>query len=108
MILLHAPAMPFVPEEWHGRKICAMVVCYSGDLDEAEDVLVPIRALGNPVLASIHRLAGRVEGLRSLGCGRPQVRRRRSAVGMARRPGARAGWFLARVSAALWRREGTG
>jgi FAD/FMN-containing dehydrogenase len=50
MILLHAPAMPFVPEEWHGRKICAMVVCYSGDLDEAEDVLVPIRALGNPVV----------------------------------------------------------
>ena len=33
MILLHAPPAPFVPEEWHGRKICAMVVCYSGDLD---------------------------------------------------------------------------
>ena len=48
MILLHAPPMPFVPEEWHGRKICAMVVCYSGDLDQTEDVLAPIRALGDP------------------------------------------------------------
>ena len=50
MILLHAPPMPFVPEEWHGRKICAMVVCYSGDLDKAEDVLAPIRALGDPAV----------------------------------------------------------
>ena len=50
MILLHAPPMPFVPEEWHGRKICAMVVCYSGDLDKTEDVLAPIRALGEPAV----------------------------------------------------------
>jgi berberine-like enzyme len=50
MILLHAPPMPFVPEEWHGRKICAMVVCYSGDLDKTEDVLAPIRALGDPAV----------------------------------------------------------
>jgi FAD/FMN-containing dehydrogenase len=50
MILLHAPPLPFVPEEWHGRKTCAMVVCYSGDLDKTEDVLAPIRALGDPVV----------------------------------------------------------
>jgi FAD/FMN-containing dehydrogenase len=50
MILLHAPPLPFVPEEWHGRKTCAMVVCYSGDLDKTDDVLAPIRALGDPVV----------------------------------------------------------
>jgi FAD/FMN-containing dehydrogenase len=50
MILLNAPPMPFVPEEWHGRKICGMVACYSGDLDEAEEALAPIRALGDPVV----------------------------------------------------------
>jgi FAD/FMN-containing dehydrogenase len=50
MILLHAPPLPFVPEEWHGRKSCAMVVCYSGDLDKTEAVLAPIRALGDPVV----------------------------------------------------------
>jgi FAD/FMN-containing dehydrogenase len=48
-ILLHAPPLPFVPEEWHGRKSCAMVVCYSGDLDKTDDVMAPIRALGDPV-----------------------------------------------------------
>jgi FAD/FMN-containing dehydrogenase len=50
MILLNAPPMPFLPAEWHGRKICAMVVCYSGDLDKTEEALAPIRALGQPVV----------------------------------------------------------
>ena len=50
LILLHAPPLPFVPEEWHGRKTCTMVVCYSGDLEQTEDVLAPIRALGDPVV----------------------------------------------------------
>jgi FAD/FMN-containing dehydrogenase len=50
MILLHAPPLPFVPKEWHGRKSCAMVVCYSGDLDKVEAVLAPILALGDPVV----------------------------------------------------------
>ena len=48
--LLHAPPAPFVPEEWHGQKLCAMAVCYSGDLADAETVLAPIRALRDPVV----------------------------------------------------------
>ena len=50
LILLHAPPAPFVPAEWHGRKLCAMAVCYSGDLSETDTVLAPIRALGDPVV----------------------------------------------------------
>ena len=50
MILLNAPPLPFVPTEWHGRKTCAMVVCYSGDLDKTDEALAPIRALGDPVV----------------------------------------------------------
>jgi FAD/FMN-containing dehydrogenase len=48
-LLLQAPAAPFVPEPWHGKRICAMVVCYSGDLDHVDEVLAPIRAPGDPV-----------------------------------------------------------
>jgi FAD/FMN-containing dehydrogenase len=48
--LLHAPPAPFVPEEWHGRKLCAMVVCYSGELARADEVLAPIRSLSDPVI----------------------------------------------------------
>jgi len=50
LIFLHAPPAPFVPEEWHGRKICAMAVCYSGDLHASTEALGRIRALGDPVV----------------------------------------------------------
>jgi len=49
MILFRAPPAPFVPEPWHGRRICAMSVCYSGNPDDVAHVLAPIRALGDPV-----------------------------------------------------------
>ena len=49
LILLRGPAAPFVPEAWQGERICAMAVCYSGDLARTEEVLAPIRALGEPV-----------------------------------------------------------
>jgi FAD/FMN-containing dehydrogenase len=49
MNLLRAPAAPFVPSEWHGERVCAMAVCYSGDLGEVDAALAPIRALGDPV-----------------------------------------------------------
>jgi FAD/FMN-containing dehydrogenase len=48
--LLRAPPAPFVPEAWHGRRIAAMCVCYSGDLDRVDEVLAPIRALADPVV----------------------------------------------------------
>lgn len=50
LILLQAPPAPFVPVAWHGKRICAMSVCYSGDLDDVDAVLAPIRALGDPVV----------------------------------------------------------
>ena len=50
LILMRAPPAPFVPEKAHGTRICAMTVCYSGDLDNVEEVLAPIRALGDPVV----------------------------------------------------------
>ena len=48
MILLRAPPAPFVPAAWHGELVCAMSVCYTGDLDAVDDVLAPIQALGEP------------------------------------------------------------
>ena len=54
LLLLHAPPAPFVPAEWHGRKICAMAVCYSGDLDRTEEALAPIRGIGDPILDLLH------------------------------------------------------
>ena len=53
-LMLHAPPAPFIPEEWHGEKLCLMAVCYSGDLAETDEVLAPIRALGEPVVDLLH------------------------------------------------------
>jgi hypothetical protein len=54
LLLLHAPPAPFVPAEWHGRQICALAVCYSGDLARTDETLAPIRALGNLILDLLH------------------------------------------------------
>ncbi len=47
--LLTAPPAPFLPEEWHGKKLVALVGCYAGDPDEGMKALQPIRDLGEPV-----------------------------------------------------------
>ncbi|HEY3227620.1 MAG TPA: FAD-binding oxidoreductase [Roseiflexaceae bacterium] len=43
------PAPPF-PEQFQLTKMCAIVWCYSGPLDEAEERFKPIRAFGPPVV----------------------------------------------------------
>ena len=47
--LLTAPPAPFLPEEWHGKKLVALVGCYAGDPDEGMKALQPFRDLGDPV-----------------------------------------------------------
>jgi FAD/FMN-containing dehydrogenase len=47
--LLTAPRAPFLPEEWHGKKLVAVAGCYSGDPEEGMKALQPIRDLGDPV-----------------------------------------------------------
>jgi FAD/FMN-containing dehydrogenase len=50
LVLRRAPAAPVVPVQWHGERVCAMAVCYSGDPSALDEVLAPIRALGEPVV----------------------------------------------------------
>jgi FAD/FMN-containing dehydrogenase len=41
-----APPAPFIPEEWHGRRVVAVAGMIGGAHDQAEKVLEPLRALG--------------------------------------------------------------
>ncbi len=50
LLLINAPPEPFVPQQWHGKRICAMAVCYTGDLAHTDDALAPIRAIGDPIV----------------------------------------------------------
>jgi FAD/FMN-containing dehydrogenase len=47
--LLTAPPVPFLPDEWHGRKLVALIGCHAGDLEAGMDALRPLRELGEPV-----------------------------------------------------------
>jgi len=42
-----APPAPFVPKEWHGQPIVAMVICYSGD--DPDSALDRINSIGDPI-----------------------------------------------------------
>ena len=41
-----APPAPFVPDHLYGHAVCAIVTCYTGPLDQAEQAVEPIRAAG--------------------------------------------------------------
>jgi FAD/FMN-containing dehydrogenase len=48
-----APALPVFPKELHGKPIVALIVCYAGPMDEAEEVLRPLREFEAPALDSV-------------------------------------------------------
>lgn len=49
VLMRNAPPAPWMPEALHGTPIIAMLVCHSGDLEQAKKDLAPIKAYGEPV-----------------------------------------------------------
>jgi FAD/FMN-containing dehydrogenase len=47
--LLTCPPAPFLPEEWHGRPLVAVIGLHAGPADEAERALRPLREIAPPV-----------------------------------------------------------
>jgi FAD/FMN-containing dehydrogenase/pimeloyl-ACP methyl ester carboxylesterase len=54
LMIARAPAAPFVPPAWYGRRICALSICFSGDLGDAEAAIAPVRAIGDPIVDLLH------------------------------------------------------
>ena len=56
-VMRKAPPLPFLPAEWHGKEVLIFAACYSGDMQEGERVLKPLRTLGRPIadVISPHR-----------------------------------------------------
>jgi FAD/FMN-containing dehydrogenase len=44
------PPVPLFPEQYHLQKMCVIVWCYTGPLDQAEQRFAPIRAFGTPAI----------------------------------------------------------
>lgn len=54
-VLRRAPPAPWLPAELHDKPIIAVFVCHSGDIEEGEKIVAPLRALGKPVADIITR-----------------------------------------------------
>jgi FAD/FMN-containing dehydrogenase len=52
-IMTIPPAPPF-PEHLHGQKVCAVVWCYTGPPERADEVFAPVAAFGTPLLHGVH------------------------------------------------------
>jgi FAD/FMN-containing dehydrogenase len=51
--IVSVPPGPPFPEELWGRKVCAIVWCYTGPHDRADAVLAPVRQFGAPLLVGL-------------------------------------------------------
>ncbi len=49
IIMRPAPPAPWLPKNYHGKPIIIMLTCYSGDLEDGEKIVAPIKSLGNPL-----------------------------------------------------------
>jgi FAD/FMN-containing dehydrogenase len=47
--LLTAPPVPFLPEEWHGKPLVAIIAAHSGTAQDGEQAVQPLREFGDPV-----------------------------------------------------------
>jgi FAD/FMN-containing dehydrogenase len=54
-ILRSAPPAPWLPNEMHGKPIVAIFVCHSGNVEDGEALLAPLRKLANPIADVIAR-----------------------------------------------------
>jgi FAD/FMN-containing dehydrogenase len=47
--VMMAPPLPFIPAEWHFKPVFNILVVYTGDLDEGQRVVAPLRELAEPI-----------------------------------------------------------
>jgi FAD/FMN-containing dehydrogenase len=50
VFVLHAPPLPFIPEDRVGELSVLVAFCYVGDLAEGERVVAPLRTLAEPIV----------------------------------------------------------
>ena len=55
LILRRAPPAPWLPPEIHGKPIVALMVCWSGDVEEGERWAAKIKGVGSPVGGALQR-----------------------------------------------------
>ncbi|WP_236639845.1 FAD-binding oxidoreductase [Salinigranum halophilum] len=49
-VLRHAPPLPFLSEEWHGKQVLVLGAFYAGAMADGEAALQPFRDIGDPIV----------------------------------------------------------
>lgn len=49
VVMRKAPPLPFLPQEWHGREVLILALCWCGDLSQGERAVAELRGLGRPI-----------------------------------------------------------
>jgi FAD/FMN-containing dehydrogenase len=52
-VLAHAPPLPFLDADWHGRPVVISAVCWCGEMAAGEQALAPLRKFGTPLVDHI-------------------------------------------------------
>jgi FAD/FMN-containing dehydrogenase len=53
VFVMHAPPAPFIPEDRIGELVVLVAVCWTGDIEEGQRALEPLRALATPVADAV-------------------------------------------------------
>jgi FAD/FMN-containing dehydrogenase len=48
VVFRHAPPLPFLPETVHGTKVVILASCYTGNIQEGEKLIEPLKKFGDP------------------------------------------------------------
>ncbi len=48
-----APPLPFLPEQWHGKEVAILAMCYVGAVDAGESAMAAFRRIGNPIAEAV-------------------------------------------------------
>ena len=51
-----APPLPFIPEQWHRKPVCAMLACWIGPPEQGEDIVAPVKKWGQTVGSYLGRM----------------------------------------------------
>lgn len=49
IIMRPAPPAPWLPQDMHGKPIIVMIACHSGDPEQGEKAVAPIKSFGKPI-----------------------------------------------------------
>ncbi|MFH5831217.1 FAD-binding oxidoreductase [Halalkalibaculum sp. DA384] len=49
VVLRHAPPLPFLPDDVHGKMVLVLAIFYNGEADKGEKLVDFLRGFGNPV-----------------------------------------------------------